>query len=74
MCCEKCKHYEPYHQYPNPNAFAKHYCTKCKEEIKIIQGIVWLPKGCYINDYFEATEASKREQENKYIYFYQIED
>ena len=31
--CEKCKHYESYHRYPNPNAVARHYCKKCNDEI-----------------------------------------
>lgn len=75
MYCEKCKHYESFHHYPNPNAVARHYCTKCKEEIKCIQGMIWYPKGCYLNDYFEETEESKRERESRYdIYFCQIED
>ena len=76
ISCSKCIYYEKYHQFPNPNAFAKHYCKKCNEEIKVNNGIVFLPKLCYINNYFEETKASKREKEakEKYKNFYQIED
>ena len=81
--CIGCKHYESYYQYPNPNAVARHYCTKCGEEIKYIRShigsdffIVWLPKGCYFNNYFEESEASKKIREEKFIDygFCQIED
>ena len=72
--CKKCKHYEAFHQYPNPNAVATHYCKKCREEIKYVRANmfsdmykVWLPKKCYFNDYFEESEESKRERESRYI-------
>ena len=72
--CKKCKHYESFHQYPNPNAVATHYCKKCREEIKYVRAnmfsdmyMVWLPKKCYFNDYFEESEESKRERESRYI-------
>ena len=35
MKCKNCKHYEAFHKYPNPNAVATHYCTKCKEKNRI---------------------------------------
>lgn len=64
--CEKCKHYESYHRYPNPNAVARHYCAKCNEEIKLVrispfndERTVWLPKACYFNHYFEESEEYK---------------
>lgn len=82
--CKQCKHYESYHQYPNPNAVARHYCKKCKDEIEYRRVspisdfyVVWLPKGCYFNDYFEESEESKKERESRYnvgFGFYQIED
>ena len=82
--CEKCKHYESYHRYPSPNAVARHYCKKCKDEIRYKRTnpisdfyIVWLPKGCYFNGYFEESEESKKEREARYnvgFGFYQIED
>lgn len=82
--CKKCKYYESYHQYPNPNAVARHYCKKCNEEIKYVRTnmfsdmyMVWLPKKCYFNGYFEESEESKREREARYNVewgFYQIED
>ena len=82
--CAKCKHYESYHHYPNPNAVARHYCKKCKDEIKYIKStpisdyyMVWLPKSCYFNGYFEESDESKTERERKYTAgweFYQIED
>ena len=81
--CTKCKHYESCHQYPNPNAIARHYCNKCKDEIKYVRQspigdfyFVWLPKQCYFNGYFEESEESKRERENRYVDrgFCQVED
>ena len=82
--CEKCKHYESFHHYPNPNAVARHYCKKCNDEITYRRNspisdfyLVWLPKGCYFNDYFEESEESKKERESRYNIgwgFYQIED
>jgi hypothetical protein len=52
-----------FHQFPNPNAIATHYCKKCKEEIRYVRDspisdyyIVWLPKRCYFNNYFEESE------------------
>ena len=72
--CEKCKHYESFHRYPNPNAVARHYCNKCNDEIKYVRAnmfsdmyMVWLPKKCYLNNYFEESEESKRERESRYI-------
>lgn len=82
--CEKCKHYEAFHQYPNPNAVARHYCKKCRDEIRYVREhplydryIVWLPKGCYFNVYFEESEEAKKERERRYVSewtFYQVED
>lgn len=84
MSCEECKYYESYHQYPNPNAVARHYCKRCREEIKykrIIGSdvfIVWLPKRCYFDDYFEISEEAKKRDDEKYHsefgFAYQIED
>lgn len=63
LLCKECKHYESYHKYPNPNAVARHYCKRCKDEIRYMKyspiynyRIVWLPKLCYFNDYFERKE------------------
>lgn len=83
--CEKCKYYESFHQYPNPNAYARHYCKKCNDEIKYVRVgffsdfyTVWLPKGCYFNDYFEESDMSKRERERQENFnpfdFCQVED
>lgn len=73
MKCKDCKYYESYHQYPNPNAVAKHYCTKCNEEIEYIRTnydsdvyAVWLPKGCYFNDCFEFSDKFLKRQKEKY--------
>ena len=72
--CKKCKHYESYHHYPNPNAVARHYCKKCRDEIKYVRTslindyyMVWLPKACYFNGYFEESEESRKERESRYI-------
>lgn len=72
MECPKCKHYEAYHHYPNPNAVAPHYCKKCKEEIcyRRVPGsdfyVVWLPKACYWRNFFEESEESKKEREERF--------
>ena len=73
--CERCRYYESYHQYPNPNAVARHYCKKCNDEIRYVRYpgrdhyIVWLPKSCYFNGYFEESEESKKEREARYTYY-----
>lgn len=75
--CQKCKHYESYHQYPNLLCYAEHYCKKCAEEIEIMQnGGVFIPKRCYFNDYFEESAKAKKErlEREKYRDFCQIED
>lgn len=83
IVCEDCKHYEAYHQYPNPLAYARHYCKKCNEKIQMVRTsmysdrrIAYLPKGCYFNDYFEKSEeCKKREQARQDTFnFWQIED
>ena len=58
--CLKCKYYESYHQYPNPNSVARHYCKKCDDEIRYVREscnsdfyVVWYPKKCYFNNYFD---------------------
>lgn len=73
--CEDCKHYERYHQYPNPWAMAEHYCTKCNEEIKVNRRFVMLPKDCYFNSYFEESNESKQNQKEIYEskHFIQVE-
>lgn len=74
MSCEECKYYEPYHKYPNPNSVARHYCTKCNEEIRYIREsyysdlyVVWYPKKCYFNDYFELADKYKNQDDKWYI-------
>lgn len=73
--CEKCKHYEAYHHYPNPNAVARHYCKKCKDEIryKKVPGsdfyIVWLPQRCYFRNLFEESDESKKEREERFMIY-----
>ena len=69
LACEKCKHYESFHQFPNPNAYARHFCKKCDEEIRYVKAgyfsdfyVVWLPKQCYFNNYFEESEQARRER------------
>jgi len=73
MKCKDCKYYESYRQYPNPNSVAKHYCIKCNEEIQYVRTsyysdvyTVWLPKGCYFNDYFEFSDEYLKRQKEKY--------
>lgn len=62
MSCQNCKYYEAFHQYPNPNAVARHYCTRCNEEIEYRRYFgtdfysVWYPRLCYFNNYFESKE------------------
>ena len=82
MKCKNCKYYEAFHKYPNPNAVATHYCTKCKEEIEYRRSsplsdwyLVWLPKKCYFNGYFEESEEAKKKREERYggITFCQVE-
>lgn len=65
--CANCKHYESYHHYPNPNAVARHYCTKCKDEIKMVRNSMftnllspYIPKECYFNNYFEESDEYKK--------------
>lgn len=67
MKCVDCKHYEYAHQHPNPNAISSHWCKKCNEEIRYVRDspisdyrIVWLPKRCYFNNYFEESEECKQ--------------
>ena len=84
MRCEDCKHYEAYHRHPNPNAISTHWCKKCYEEIRYVRSspisdhyLVWLPKRCYFNDYFEYSDDYKKRQERLYtsrIEFCQVED
>lgn len=83
MGCKDCKHYEAYHKHPNPLATSRHWCKKCGQEIRYVRAspisdfyIVWLPKGCYINGYFEYSDEYKKQQENRYkgITFCQVED
>ena len=75
MGCKDCKYYESYHQYPNPNSVARHYCKKCHEEIEYRREfgsdffVVWLPKTCYFNNYFEESEEAKKQYEVKHTYF-----
>jgi len=70
--CKNCKYYEEFHQYPNPNAYARHFCKKCNEEIRYVKAgyysdfyVVWLPKLCYFNDYFEESEQARKERERR---------
>lgn len=74
--CKECTHYEAYHHYPNPNAVATHFCKKCNEEIKTYHGRTYIPKACYLNDYFEESKEAKKARLAKeyYMNFYQIED
>lgn len=80
--CESCVFYEAYHQYPNPNAVARHYCKKCKEEIRYVRQsyfsdfyVVWLPKACYFHNYYIESEKSKKEREERYTFNWcEIED
>lgn len=82
--CKNCKHYEAYHHYLNPNAVARHYCKKCKDEIKYKKTLnsdlytVWFPKRCYFQNLFEESEASKKEYKERFIIYTgfadQIED
>lgn len=73
MSCKKCKYYESFHRYPNPNAVATHYCKKCNEEIRYVRSspfsdfyTIWLPKRCYFNNYFEESEEYKKWLEERY--------
>lgn len=75
MKCKDCKHYEYGHQFPNPNAIASHWCKKCHEEIRYVRDspisdyrIVWLPKRCYFNNYFEESEEYKKQQKQNDFY------
>lgn len=70
MKCVSCKYHEWYHKFPNPNAIATHWCTKCREEIRYVKDspisdyrIVWLPKRCYFNNYFEESDEYKKQRE-----------
>ena len=78
--CQNCKHYQYYyHGFPNPNAYAKHYCLKCNDYIRVNEFGVWYPKLCYFNNYWEPSEEYLKEQEEKYTYYIgglhcQIED
>ena len=82
MGCKDCKYYESYHKYPNPNAISPHWCKKCNEEIRYVRVspisdyyMVWLPKRCYFNGYFEESEECKKKRESRYsgIEFVQVE-
>lgn len=75
MKCKLCKYYEYGHKFPNPNATATHWCKRCCESITYVKDspfsdyyFVWLPKGCYFNNYFEESEAAKKEREARYDY------
>ena len=73
MKCKNCKHYEMWHQHPNPNAVSQHWCKKCGAEIEYCKVsplsdnyMVWLPKKCYFNNYFEESEEYKEWCDTRY--------
>ena len=81
MDCLKCKYYEAYHQYPNPNSVARHYCKKCYDEIRYVREnyhsdfyVVWLPKGCYFNNYFESIPEQSKDRDFEEGLACQVED
>lgn len=66
IICKSCIYYESYHRYLNPMAVARHYCTKCNDEIYIYNHNLIFPKACYFNDYYEESEEHRREVARRY--------
>lgn len=72
MRCINCKHYEAYHQDPNPNSRSRHYCVKCNDVIHATQDIngnfkyVRIPKMCYFNNYFEESDEYLEKLNKRY--------
>lgn len=72
MFCEDCKHYEANHRHPNPLAVSRHWCKKCNADIRYVRDgyfrdfySVFVPKPCYFNDYFEASEEYLKRKKQK---------
>ena len=67
--CKKCKHYESFHQYPNPNAVARHYCKSVMKKLNMYEKIcslihIWF--GCPRNVIsMVILKSQKRVKENE---------
>ena len=69
--CQNCRHYEQFHQMPNPTVVKTHWCTKCNDAISYYKAregtyLVYLPKQCYFNNYFEESDEYKEQLAQRY--------